>query len=101
MKRKTPPLSPNFLTRAAYDDKRQKSNCVSVVYASTIIESETACMNKLKVQRELDSQTITNLISLGDSNFEMDAVHVQVLRCSSYQGLKQSQTGYTPISAFL
>jgi hypothetical protein len=30
----------------------------------------------LKVQRELDSQTITNLISLGDSNFEMDAVHV-------------------------
>jgi hypothetical protein len=30
----------------------------------------------LKVQRELDSQVITNLISLGDSNFEMDAVHV-------------------------
>lgn len=30
----------------------------------------------LKVQRELDSQVITNLCSLGDSNFEMDAVHV-------------------------
>merc|ERR1719311_1336965 len=30
----------------------------------------------LTVQRELDSQVITNLISLGDSNFEMDAVHV-------------------------
>lgn len=30
----------------------------------------------LEVQRELDSQIITNLISLGDSNFEMDAVHV-------------------------
>mmetsp|Transcript_85183 Transcript_85183/g.237797 ORF Transcript_85183/g.237797 Transcript_85183/m.237797 type:complete len:340 (+) Transcript_85183:173-1192(+) len=30
----------------------------------------------LEVQRQLDSQVITNLISLGDSNFEMDAVHV-------------------------
>lgn len=30
----------------------------------------------LEVQRELDSQIITNLISLGDSNFEMDAVHI-------------------------
>lgn len=30
----------------------------------------------LEVKRELDSQIITNLISLGDSNFEMDAVHV-------------------------
>jgi hypothetical protein len=30
----------------------------------------------LEVQRELNSQTITNLISLGDSNFEMDAVHI-------------------------
>jgi hypothetical protein len=30
----------------------------------------------LEVQRQLDSQIITNLISLGDSNFEMDAVHV-------------------------
>lgn len=30
----------------------------------------------LEVQKQLDSQIITNLISLGDSNFEMDAVHV-------------------------
>lgn len=30
----------------------------------------------LEVQRQLDSQIITNLISLGDSNFEMDAVHI-------------------------
>mmetsp|Transcript_38820 Transcript_38820/g.82549 ORF Transcript_38820/g.82549 Transcript_38820/m.82549 type:complete len:318 (-) Transcript_38820:50-1003(-) len=30
----------------------------------------------LEVQQQLDSQVITNLISLGDSNFEMDAVHV-------------------------
>jgi len=30
----------------------------------------------LEVQRDLNSQIITNLISLGDSNFEMDAVHV-------------------------
>mmetsp|Transcript_22628 Transcript_22628/g.52842 ORF Transcript_22628/g.52842 Transcript_22628/m.52842 type:complete len:307 (-) Transcript_22628:89-1009(-) len=30
----------------------------------------------LEVQRQLDSQIITNLISLGDSNFEMDAVQV-------------------------
>merc|ERR1712087_1023377 len=30
----------------------------------------------LEVQRQLDSQIITNLVSLGDSNFEMDAVHV-------------------------
>merc|ERR1719498_1296243 len=30
----------------------------------------------LEVRQELDSQIITNLISLGDSNFEMDAVHV-------------------------
>jgi len=30
----------------------------------------------LEVQRHLDSQIITNLVSLGDSNFEMDAVHV-------------------------
>merc|ERR1719401_281322 len=30
----------------------------------------------LEVQRQLDSQIITNLISLGDSSFEMDAVHV-------------------------
>merc|ERR1719454_1998959 len=30
----------------------------------------------LEVQRQLDSQIVTNLISLGDSNFEMDAVHV-------------------------
>merc|ERR1719482_2380430 len=30
----------------------------------------------LEVQRQLDSQIITNLISLGDSNFEIDAVHV-------------------------
>uniref|UniRef100_A0A0G4HH21 Uncharacterized protein n=1 Tax=Chromera velia CCMP2878 TaxID=1169474 RepID=A0A0G4HH21_9ALVE len=30
----------------------------------------------LEVQRQLNSQVITNLISLGDSNFEMDAVHV-------------------------
>lgn len=30
----------------------------------------------LEVQRQLDSEIITNLISLGDSNFEMDAVHV-------------------------
>lgn len=30
----------------------------------------------LQVQRQLDSQIITNLISLGDSDFEMDAVHV-------------------------
>jgi len=30
----------------------------------------------LEVQRQLDSQIITNLISIGDSNFEMDAVHV-------------------------
>merc|ERR1719401_2792798 len=30
----------------------------------------------LEVQRQLDCQIITNLISLGDSNFEMDAVHV-------------------------
>jgi len=30
----------------------------------------------LEVQRQLDSQIITNLLSLGDSNFEMDAVHV-------------------------
>lgn len=30
----------------------------------------------LGVQRTLDSQIITNLISIGDSNFEMDAVHV-------------------------
>lgn len=30
----------------------------------------------LDVQKQLDSQIITNLISLGDSNFEMDAVHV-------------------------
>merc|ERR1712160_85788 len=30
----------------------------------------------LEVQRQLDAQIITNLISLGDSNFEMDAVHV-------------------------
>jgi hypothetical protein len=34
----------------------------------------------LEVQRDLnsDSQIITNLISLGDSNFEIDAVHVMV-----------------------
>lgn len=30
----------------------------------------------LEVQRQLDLPIITNLISLGDSNFEMDAVHV-------------------------
>lgn len=30
----------------------------------------------LEVQRQMDSRTITNLISLGDSNFEMEAVHV-------------------------
>jgi len=30
----------------------------------------------LEVQREMDSEIITNLVSLGDSNFEMDAVHV-------------------------
>merc|ERR1719473_2246301 len=30
----------------------------------------------LEVQRQLNSQIITNLISLGDSNMEMDAVHV-------------------------
>lgn len=30
----------------------------------------------LEVQKQLDSQIITNLIALGDSNFEMDAVHV-------------------------
>lgn len=30
----------------------------------------------LEVQRQLDSEIITNLVSLGDSNFEMDAVHV-------------------------
>jgi len=30
----------------------------------------------LEVQRQLDSQIITNLLSFGDSNFEMDAVHV-------------------------
>jgi len=30
----------------------------------------------LEVQKDLNSQIITNLISLGDSNFEMDAVHV-------------------------
>eukprot|EP00927_Polykrikos_kofoidii_P079654 TRINITY_DN76450_c0_g1_i1.p1 TRINITY_DN76450_c0_g1~~TRINITY_DN76450_c0_g1_i1.p1 ORF type:complete len:365 (+),score=80.17 TRINITY_DN76450_c0_g1_i1:206-1300(+) len=30
----------------------------------------------LEVQRQLDSKIITNLISLGDSNFEMEAVHV-------------------------
>mmetsp|Transcript_44291 Transcript_44291/g.117465 ORF Transcript_44291/g.117465 Transcript_44291/m.117465 type:complete len:310 (-) Transcript_44291:624-1553(-) len=30
----------------------------------------------LEVQKQLDSEIITNLISLGDSNFEMDAVHV-------------------------
>jgi len=28
------------------------------------------------VQRQLDSQIIANLISLGDSQFEMDATHV-------------------------
>lgn len=30
----------------------------------------------LEVQQQLDSEIITNLVSLGDSNFEMDAVHV-------------------------
>jgi hypothetical protein len=30
----------------------------------------------LEVQRQLDCQIITNLVSVGDSNFEMDAVHV-------------------------
>jgi len=30
----------------------------------------------LEVQRDFNSQIITNLISLGDSNFEMDAAHV-------------------------
>eukprot|EP00929_Paragymnodinium_shiwhaense_P116802 TRINITY_DN8673_c0_g2_i1.p1 TRINITY_DN8673_c0_g2~~TRINITY_DN8673_c0_g2_i1.p1 ORF type:complete len:363 (+),score=104.22 TRINITY_DN8673_c0_g2_i1:180-1268(+) len=30
----------------------------------------------LEVQSQLNSQIITNLISVGDSNFEMDAVHV-------------------------
>jgi len=30
----------------------------------------------LEVQRQLDAEIITNLICLGDSNFEMDAVHV-------------------------
>merc|ERR1712039_782534 len=30
----------------------------------------------LEVQKQLDSQIITNLISLGDSNFEMEAVQV-------------------------
>merc|ERR1711959_581076 len=30
----------------------------------------------LDVQRQLDSQIITNLNSLGDSNYEMDATHV-------------------------
>mmetsp|Transcript_155998 Transcript_155998/g.500238 ORF Transcript_155998/g.500238 Transcript_155998/m.500238 type:complete len:330 (-) Transcript_155998:171-1160(-) len=30
----------------------------------------------LEVQRQLDSEIITNLLCLGDSNFEMDAVHV-------------------------
>lgn len=30
----------------------------------------------LEVQRQLDSEIITNLVSLGDANFEMDAVHV-------------------------
>jgi len=29
----------------------------------------------LEIQRQLDSQIIANLISIGDSNFEMDAVH--------------------------
>jgi hypothetical protein len=30
----------------------------------------------LEVQRQLDSEIITNLVALGDSNIEMDAVHV-------------------------
>lgn len=30
----------------------------------------------LEVQRQLNSEIITNLISIGDSNFEMDAAHV-------------------------
>lgn len=30
----------------------------------------------LEVQKQLDSQVVTNLISVGDSNFEMDAVHI-------------------------
>lgn len=30
----------------------------------------------LEVQRQLDNETIANLISVGDSNFEMDALHV-------------------------
>lgn len=30
----------------------------------------------LQVQRQLDSEVVTNLISVGDSTFEMDAVHV-------------------------
>merc|ERR1719453_2846672 len=30
----------------------------------------------LDVQRQMDSQIITNLISLGDSQWEMDATHV-------------------------
>jgi len=30
----------------------------------------------LEVQREMSNQIVTNLLSLGDANFEMDAVHV-------------------------
>jgi len=30
----------------------------------------------LEVQQQLDSDVVTNLLSVGDSNFEMDAVHV-------------------------
>merc|ERR1712113_789289 len=30
----------------------------------------------LEVQKQLDQQPITNLVALGDSKFEMDAVHV-------------------------
>ena len=30
----------------------------------------------MEVQRQLDTDLITNLVSLGDSNMEMEAVHV-------------------------
>jgi len=56
---------------------------VRVISARSKYESQFPCQVSewkveafLDVQRTLNSQIITNLISIGDSNFEMDAAHV-------------------------
>jgi len=55
---------------------------VDVISARSRYEAEFPDVHQWKIQafmelrRQLDSQAITNLISIGDSNFEMDAVRI-------------------------